>query len=43
MTRDRVCLVNALMSGMELIIGPIVKYIMQNAQVHKGNMYALVG
>ncbi|KAG5581295.1 hypothetical protein H5410_051922 [Solanum commersonii] len=38
-TRDWVCLVYALMTGMELNIGAIMKSSMWKAWVHKGHMY----
>ncbi|KAG5571633.1 hypothetical protein H5410_061399 [Solanum commersonii] len=41
--RDRVCLVYALMAGMELNIGAIIKSFMRKARVHKGHMYAFGG
>uniref|UniRef100_M1DNW2 Putative plant transposon protein domain-containing protein n=1 Tax=Solanum tuberosum TaxID=4113 RepID=M1DNW2_SOLTU len=41
-TRDRVCLVYALMTGTELNIGAILKSAMRKARVHKGHgMYVL--
>ncbi|KAH0729728.1 hypothetical protein KY290_000857 [Solanum tuberosum] len=42
-TRDRVCLVYALMTGMELNIGAIIKSSMRKDRVHKGNRYAFGG
>uniref|UniRef100_M1DBX8 Uncharacterized protein n=1 Tax=Solanum tuberosum TaxID=4113 RepID=M1DBX8_SOLTU len=42
-TRDRLCLVYALMIGTELNIQAIVKSAMCKARVHKGNMYAFGG
>ncbi|KAH0655763.1 hypothetical protein KY285_030645 [Solanum tuberosum] len=42
-TRDRVCLVYALMTGMELNIGAIVKFSMRKSRVHKGHKYAFGG
>uniref|UniRef100_M1DG54 Putative plant transposon protein domain-containing protein n=1 Tax=Solanum tuberosum TaxID=4113 RepID=M1DG54_SOLTU len=42
-SRDRVCLVYALMTSMELNIGAIVKSAMRKARVHKGHKYAFGG
>lgn len=42
-TRDRVCLVYALMSGMELNVGSVVKSAMRKARTHKGRRYAFGG
>ncbi|KAH0669439.1 hypothetical protein KY285_025463 [Solanum tuberosum] len=42
-TCDRVCLVYALMTGMELNIGAIMKSSMRKARVHKGHKYAFGG
>uniref|UniRef100_M1DXG9 Putative plant transposon protein domain-containing protein n=1 Tax=Solanum tuberosum TaxID=4113 RepID=M1DXG9_SOLTU len=42
-SRDRVCLVYALMTGMELNIGAIIKSSMRMARVHKGHMHAFGG
>ncbi|KAG5605643.1 hypothetical protein H5410_027135 [Solanum commersonii] len=41
--RDRVCLVYALMTGMELNIGAIMNSSMWKARVHKGHNYAFGG
>ncbi|KAG5620955.1 hypothetical protein H5410_006173 [Solanum commersonii] len=41
--RDRVCLVYALMTGMKLNIGTIIKSSMSKARVHKGHRYAFGG
>ncbi|KAG5604798.1 hypothetical protein H5410_026290 [Solanum commersonii] len=42
-TRGRVCLVYALLTGMELNIGVIMKSSMRKTRVHKGHMYAFDG
>ncbi|KAG5571568.1 hypothetical protein H5410_061334 [Solanum commersonii] len=42
-TCDRVCLVYALMTGMELNIGAIIKSSIRKARVHKGDRYAFGG
>ncbi|KAH0730170.1 hypothetical protein KY289_001358 [Solanum tuberosum] len=42
-TRDRVCLVYALMTSIELDIRAIVKSSMRKARIHKGHMYAFGG
>uniref|UniRef100_M1DK78 Putative plant transposon protein domain-containing protein n=1 Tax=Solanum tuberosum TaxID=4113 RepID=M1DK78_SOLTU len=42
-TRDRVCLVYALITGMELNIGAIIKSSMRKSRVHKEHMYAFGG
>ncbi|KAG5616546.1 hypothetical protein H5410_016370 [Solanum commersonii] len=42
-TRDRVCLVYALMTGMELNTRAIIKSSIRKARVHKGHMYAFGG
>ncbi|KAG5614783.1 hypothetical protein H5410_014607 [Solanum commersonii] len=42
-TRDRVCLVYALMTGMKLNIKAIIKSLMRKSRVHKGHRYAFGG
>ncbi|KAG5631778.1 hypothetical protein H5410_003495 [Solanum commersonii] len=42
-TRDRVCLVYALMIGTAVNIGAVLKSVMRKAQVHKGHMYDFGG
>ncbi|KAG5580181.1 hypothetical protein H5410_050808 [Solanum commersonii] len=42
-THDRVCLVYALLTGMELNIGAIIKSFMWKARDHKGHKYAFGG
>ncbi|KAK4733956.1 hypothetical protein R3W88_008217 [Solanum pinnatisectum] len=42
-TRDRVCLVYALMTATKVNIGVVLKSSMRKARVHKGHMYAFGG
>ena len=42
-TRDRVCLVYALMTSMKLNIWAILKFSMRKARVHTGYMYTFCG
>lgn len=42
-TRDRVCLVYALMTGMEINFGTILRSAIRKMKMHKGHKYALGG